>query len=326
MPPSQPSSRFPLVPAIFFGMVLGVGGLGNAWRVAAPLWGLPGNIGEALCVLAIAIWATWTILYAIKWLSMREAAFREITDPTLQFIFILVPMGAMIASLCARPYAPDAAWWMFAAGAAGTFAFAVWTTGVVWQGARPIETTTPAIYMPNGGGALVIAMASGVFGHPDIAWPMFGVGVISWLIWESLVLHRLCTEPMPVTLRSTFGIHLTPSAVAAASYLAIADGPPDRIAQMLIGYGLLQALVLLRLWRWLAAQPFGPATWAYTFGVAALAISTATFVQRGGTGIIAYVAPVMFLFANVFIGWVMVRTAALAWQGRLFPAPVSAKP
>jgi tellurite resistance protein len=154
---------------------------------------------------------------------------------------------------------------------------------------------------------------------------MFGVGVVSWLIWESLVLHRLCTEPMPVALRATFGIHLTPSAVAATSYLAITEGPPDRIAQMLIGYGLLQGFVLLRLWRWLAMQPFGPTTWAYTFGVAALAISTATFVQRGGTGVLVSVAPVMFVFANVFFGAVLLRTVVLFLQGRLFPVAVPVK-
>ena len=127
----------------------------------------------------------------------------------------------------------------------------------------------------------------------------------------------------PVALRATFGIHLTPSAVAATAYLTITEGPPDRIAQMLIGYGLLQGLVLLRLWRWLSGQPFGPATWAYTFGVAALAISTAMFVQRGGTGILATIAPVIFIFANVFIGGVVLRTLMLALQGRLFPAAVS---
>lgn len=312
----------PLVPAMFFGMVLGVGGLGNAWRVASRVWGLPGVIGDILCLAAIAIWLAWTVLFAWKWLAVPGPARAEITEPTTLFVVILVPMAAMIASLCAKPYAPALAWWMFAAGAIGTFAFTVWSTGLVWQGGRPLSTTTPAIYMPNVGGALVVATTAGTFGHPDIAWPMLGVGMASWLIWESVVLHRLASEAMPVQQRATFGIHLTPSAVASLAYLTLTDGHPDRFAQMLLGYALLQALVMLRLWRWLAEQPFGPATWAYTFGIAALAISTATFVERGGTGILAGLAPVMFVFANGFIGVVLVRTAMLAFQGRLFPSPL----
>jgi tellurite resistance protein len=310
----------PLVPAIFFGMVLGIGGLGNAWRVASRVWGLPAWIAEALCLLAVAVWVTWTVLYAWKWIVAPSIARAETTEPTVLFVVILVPMGAMIASLCARPHAPALAYAMYAVGALGTFAFTIWSTGLVWQGGRALSTTTPAIFMPNVGGALVIAMASSTFGHPDIAWPTFGIGLASWLIWESVVLHRLAAEPIPLNLRSTFGIHLTPSAVASISYLTLTDGLPDRFAQMLIGYGILQGLVMLRLWRWLAQQPFSSATWAYTFGIAALAIATVTFVERGGTGILATLAPFMFAFANVFIGGVLLRTAWLAATGRLFPA------
>ncbi len=313
----------PLVPAMFFGMVLGVGGLGNAWRVACRVWDLPTVIADVLCLAAIAIWLVWTVLFAWKWLAAPSPARAEITEPTLLFAVILVPMGAMIASLCAKPYAPDLAWWMFAAGALGTFAFTIWSTGLVWQGGRPLTTTTPAIYMPNVGGALVVALTAQTFEHPDIAWPILGVGMASWLIWESVVLHRLASETMPVHQRATFGIHLTPSAVASVAYLTMTEGQPDRLAQMLLGYALLQALVMLRLWRWLGEQPFVPATWAYTFGIAALAIATATFVERGGTGILAQIAPLIFVFANVFIGAVMVRTAVLAAQGRLFPVPQS---
>ena len=31
----------PLIPVPYFGMVLGLGGLGNGWRVAARVWGAP---------------------------------------------------------------------------------------------------------------------------------------------------------------------------------------------------------------------------------------------------------------------------------------------
>ncbi len=311
----------PLVPAMFFGMVLGVGGLGNAWRVACRVWHLPSAIADVLCLAAVAIWLVWTVLFVWKWLAAPGFARAEIIDPTMLFVVILVPMGALIASLCARPYAPDLAWWMFAAGALGTFGFTIWTTGLVWQGGRQVSMTTPAIYMPNVGGALVVALTAQTFGHPDIAWPMLGIGMASWIIWESVVLHRLATETMPVHQRATFGIHLTPSAVASVTYLTMTDGQPDRLSQMLLGYALLQALVMLRLWRWLGEQPFAPATWAYTFGIAALAISTTTFVERGGTGILAMIAPAIFVFANGFIGVVLARTALLAFQGRLFPAP-----
>jgi len=45
--------RFLLVPASFLGIVLGVIGLGNAWRVAHRIWQLPSAIGETLEWLTI---------------------------------------------------------------------------------------------------------------------------------------------------------------------------------------------------------------------------------------------------------------------------------
>ena len=41
------NTRLPLVPAAFFGIVLGLAGLANVWRAAHIAWGLPSMIGEA---------------------------------------------------------------------------------------------------------------------------------------------------------------------------------------------------------------------------------------------------------------------------------------
>jgi len=43
-------------------------------------------------------------------------------------------------------------------------------------------------------------------------------------------------------------------------------------AQLLFGYAMLQALMLIRLLPWIAVgQPFTPSYWSFTFGVATLA-------------------------------------------------------
>jgi tellurite resistance protein len=57
----------PILPATFFGMVLGLGGLGNGWRAAARVWGAPALIGEALSLAAALVWLVWLVLYVLKW-------------------------------------------------------------------------------------------------------------------------------------------------------------------------------------------------------------------------------------------------------------------
>lgn len=43
------TTRFkpPIIPAAFFGIVLGLAGLGNAWNAAHQLWHMPALVGEA---------------------------------------------------------------------------------------------------------------------------------------------------------------------------------------------------------------------------------------------------------------------------------------
>ena len=43
------------LPASFFGIVLGLSGMGQAWRVAVPLWGMPHWIGEGVLLLATVV-------------------------------------------------------------------------------------------------------------------------------------------------------------------------------------------------------------------------------------------------------------------------------
>jgi tellurite resistance protein len=44
--------------------------------------------------------------------------------------------------------------------------------------------------------------------------------------------------------------------VGAVAYLGVNGGVPDLVAHALVGYGLLQALLLLRLLPWIMEQPF----------------------------------------------------------------------
>ena len=48
MRPEKTVTRLTEIPASFFGIVLGLAGLGNAWRAATLAWQLPPAIGETL--------------------------------------------------------------------------------------------------------------------------------------------------------------------------------------------------------------------------------------------------------------------------------------
>ena len=73
------------------------------------------------------------------------------------------------------------------------------------------------------------------------------------------------------------------------------------LAHALIGYGLLQAMLLLRLLPWIMQQPFAPSYWALTFGATTLATAPLSMMERGEAGAIALLAPWMFTAANIVV-------------------------
>lgn len=301
---------------MFFGTVLGIGGLANGWRVAARLWGAPVLIGEVLAVMAFALWVLWCGLYAAKWLMYPGAAREEMNHPVQALLASLVPVATLIASMAIGPHVPLLGWWVFAIGAAGVVAYAAWAVGGLWQGGRDVQATTAVLYMPTVGGGLVGALACGTFGLPNLGWMFFGMGLLSWMSMESVLLTRLFVHRLPPEQRSTLGMNLAPAAVACVAYLALEPGPADRVALALFGYGCFLALVMLRLVPWLRQQPFGPGAWGYTFGVSALPLAALRLVEKGVDVPVAQMALPMFVVANAIIGWIAVRS--LMRVGRFF--------
>jgi tellurite resistance protein len=316
------------IPAAYFGIVLGLAGLGGAWRAAHRVWGLPSAIGESLMLIAGAGWAFLVIGYAAKWLLAREEARAELEHP-VQCCFVgLLGVATSLISLAGAPYAPGLAKVLFVAGGSFTLAFAVWRTGLLWRGGREPATTTPVLYLPLVAGGFVTAAAAAQFGYRDWAQLFFGAGLFAWLAIESVLPHRLYTgPPLAPALRPTLGIQLAPPTVGAMAYLAVAGTGPDLFARALMGYGLLQAVLLLRMLPWIREQPFAPSYWAFTFGATALATTPLVMIERGETGALAIVAPITFVAANVVVLAVACGSILQAIAGlRVTPARIAASP
>jgi tellurite resistance protein len=315
------------VPASFFAMVLGLAGLGNAWRAAAPLWGLPAAIGEAVMAAAVATWLAVLVLYAAKWGWAREAALAEWRHPVQCCYAGLAPVATLLAAMAVRPYVEGLARALFVLGAATQVAFAAWRTGGLWSGGRDPLATTPVLYLPTVAGSFVLAATAAALGHETLGALSFGAGMFSWLALESVILHRLLVhEPLAASLLPTLGIQLAPPVVGCAAYLALTGGAPDRFALALLGYGLLLALVLVRLAPRLRAQPFAPSYWAFTFGVTALAVAPTRMAAHGAHDL-APLAAVLFVVANVVVGGVAAGTLVLVARGHLLPpTPLTIRP
>ncbi len=299
-------------------MLLGLNGLGFAWREAATLWGTPAWIAEAILGVAALIWLGLAILYAGKILTARAALATEWAHPIQSAFVALIPTTTMLTSIAATPHAPTLSVFLFAIGAILQLAFVVWHTGVVWRSERSVEVTTPALYIPTVAGGLVSAIAAANAGFPDLAKLCFGAGVFGWLALESIIMRRPVEHsPIPAPLRPALGIQFGPPTVACVAYLAITSGPPDIFAQALFGYGVLQALILIRLLPWIMEQPFSPSYWGFSFGTAAISVAAIRCVERGIVGPIEWLALPLFVVATLVMAGLSVATIRFILAGKL---------
>ncbi|MCC5660841.1 hypothetical protein LC608_28480 [Nostoc sp. XA010] len=117
------------IPASFFGMILGLAGLGSCWRVAVKLWHLPAWISEAIMMLTIAIWFVLLLLYVSKWLWARADALAEFEHFVLCCFIGLVPVSTVLVGLAIAPYSRAIAIVLFVVGAIGQLSFGVYRSG-----------------------------------------------------------------------------------------------------------------------------------------------------------------------------------------------------
>ena len=315
------------IPVSFFGIAVGALAFANLWRVAIRVWHLPTIAGDVLSVAALAVWVVVLLAYGHKWLTHAAEARAEMQHPVQSSFAALVPVSSLLAAQILQPYAHSVALALFGVAAVAQLVLGVYLHGRLWQGGRKPELITAAIYLPTVASSFVAGTAAAAFGFHQLGGLFFGAGVLSWLAIESMFLHRAAVhEALPEALRPILGIQLAPPVVGGVTYLSLSSGTPDLIALMLLGYGLYQALMLLRLLPWIRQQAFGPGYWAFSFGVAALPTMAIRMVERGATGPLEWIAPVLFIAANVVIGILVVKTLGLLMRGKLIPAVVEARP
>jgi tellurite resistance protein len=315
------------IPASFFGIVLGLVGLGSNWRGAVRLWGMPPVIGEIIMAAAFAVWALLLVCYVLKWVSQRQAAVAESQHP-VQCCFIgLIPATTALMGVVLAPYNHDLATLALVVGGAGHVAFSVWRVGAMLQGDRDIATLTPVVYLPSVAGNFIVAITAGTLGYTSWGLLFFGAGLFMWLMLESIIVNRLLhVAPLQPPLRPTLGIQLAPPVVGVAAWLANTQGAPEMLVQATWGYGIFQLLLLIRLLPWIFKQPFAPSYWAFTFGLTALSGGGIQMTLRGVKGAIAELTPVFFAFTNLALGAIIVGTLVLLLKRKLLPPTQVAGP
>jgi tellurite resistance protein len=293
-----------------YGAVMGLAGLGLTARAAAPLF--PGvfrapayftELWVALGVLALLILA---VLYLVKLFASPKGVQADFTDPALMGFTGALPVGMTLVAGGLGPYVPGFAsglWW---AGCLLLSAFQVCGIGRWLAGQVPLDKLNAGWLILIVGG--IVVPGPGIsLGHAEAARFFFGVSACGAALLLPLLLARAAlAAPLPEALRPTWFILLVPPSLIYANGLALY--PDALLLENLFFAGLALALALAlyarALWRW----PFGPAWWAFTFPLDALAYAATRYAQEHPSGPWKAVAGVALLAATLVVATVLART------------------
>ncbi len=306
------------LPSGYYGMVLGIIGMGFAWRYAGTIWPVTRWPGEILVGLAISLWLLLTVAFMTRAVRFPQSVLTEMRHPVMSSFVSLFPATTLLVSIGVVPWYRPLALVLFSIGVVVQLSYAAWQSAGLWRGRHPEEATTPGLYLPTVANNFISAMGCGALGFHDAGLLFLGAGVFSWLSLEPVILQRLRSAgELPQALRTSLGIQLAPALVACSAWFSVNGGEADTFAKMLFGYGLLQLLFMLRLMPWYLSQPFNASFWSFSFGVSALATTGLHLGQSSSTGLFHVIAIPLFIFTNAIIALLLVRTFILLMQGKL---------
>ena len=318
MSKSKQSERVLNLPAGYFGMVLGIIGMGFAWRYASQVWPVSHWIGDGLVILAMVIWGLLTLAFISRLLRFPHSVLAEIRHPVMSSFVSLFPATTMLVAIGVVPWFRPLSLVLFSIGVVIQLSYSAWQSAGLWRGQHPQEATTPGLYLPTVANNFISAMACGALGFHDAGLVFLGAGIFSWLSLEPVILQRLRSAgELPSPLRTSLGIQLAPALVACSAWFSVNGGEADTFAKMLFGYGLLQLLFMLRLMPWYLSQPFNASFWSFSFGVSALATTGLHLGQGSPAGFFHAIAIPLFIFTNGIIAMLLIRTFILLMQGKL---------
>ena len=305
--------------ANLFGIAFGLAGLAHAWSTAAASADVPAWPGDALWVLTALVWLVTVIAYVRDVVAggrLRADLGDPIYGPYVSLV-VIVPM--MLGPALAR-HERGAGEAVFLAGLVATVLIGGWLIGDwIFVEAR-LEQLHPGYLLPTVAGAQIAAAGGAMLGHHRLAFCLFGLGMVCWVVLGSITWLRLFTQPaLPPSLLPTMAIEVAPPAVTSDAWFVINGGRPDPIALMLAGYMLLMVLVQVRLAPAFLRSPFGPGTWAFAFAYAsvfAVAIRWVAAVDAAHSDIWTYA---LLAVITLVIGALSVRTVAGLARGTFLP-------
>lgn len=303
-------------PPALFPCLLGFLGLGLAWRRAAQIWPVPGWVGEAVLVVACALFVFTFISYILKLIIRPTVIFDDLKVGPARGAVSAGSMCLMLVATAVTPYALEFArqiWWF------AVFQHAIYMLCVtlsLTKSKAQLSDVNPSIMLPFVG-YIVASIGGPALGYETLSGFFLMVTIPGCIFIIVLSLMNLETSGVIKQLRSSYFIVLAPLSVYGIAAFSIW---PTDIFVIFWSIALVCALFLAPFTFWFSEGGWNPGWGAFTFPLAAFSSVMITGVQAD-LGVIAKVGAVASLsVATLIVPFVVWKTYRFWALGKLAQA------
>jgi tellurite resistance protein len=258
---------FRRTPPAIFPPILGLFGLGLAWRRGQGAFGMPDAPVEGYLGAVTLLFLFAAIAYGTKVIRRPRVLSEDFRVLPGRAGLAALTMSLMMLAAVLVPYAPAVAAWMLAGAVVLHATIALAAARLYFAGPEEARQVTPVMHL-SFVGFIVAPLAAVPLGmsllSTMILWYSLAAAALIWLAG----LRPLLTGDAPPPLRPLQAIHLAPAALIGTSAHLLGL---HFLGSMMAVFASAIFLVLLARIRWLTEAGFSGFWSAFTFPIAAFA-------------------------------------------------------
>jgi tellurite resistance protein len=295
-------------PVGLFASVMGLGGLSIAYQRYDGIASLP-FVGFALLILACALFAIISLIYAYKLLRFRQEVAAEFNDPVKASFFAAISISLLVLGTATLDYQRSLSMVLWGAGAILQLLLLLIMTSRWITSDFEIAHTNPAWFLPAAGN-IIVPIAGVEFVPKDVCWFFFSIGLFFWIVLFIIIFNRITFhQPLAEKLVPTLFIMIAPPALGFISYVKL-TGTYDTFARLLLNVALFLVLLLLFMLPYFLKVRYSVSWWAYTFPMCIATVASILAYEMTGGVEFAWISTALLIISSLAVLIVFVNTLA----------------
>jgi len=300
-----PSNRLQFFPIMMFAIVMGFTGLSLVLSKLSEVLYFPSFIASFFGFISIGLFLIISFFYIKKIILFKEEVKKEFLHPIRINFFAAISISLLLLSVFYRHSIVELSQILFILGAVLHLFFTMFTFKYWINNSIEIQHSNPAWFIPVVGN-IIVPIAGKGFLPDDILYFFFSIGIFFWIILFAIILNRIMFhKQFAPKFMPTLFILIAPPAIGFLGYIKL-TGSLDFFAHMLYSLGLFFTILVFIMYKNYIKIKFFISWWAFTFPLAAIALSTILmyeFTHQSFYAILSYVfalltAVVVFLVAK----------------------------